>query len=104
LANCFVIICENEGENQRLYWLCYCLWQGKFFHQYLRGSVIEFITIYDFKKLVEEHFNKIEKDPTLFIQSIKSLQRIDTNIGNHKSCVKLFEEMKQGIVFKFLRQ
>jgi hypothetical protein len=104
LANCYIVISSTESENQKWYWSAYALWQGKCFHQYLRGSVIEFIIIKDCKDLLQQFYKKIEHNPKLFIDSIKMLQRIDSNIGNHKSCVKLFEEMKQGVVFKFLRQ
>jgi hypothetical protein len=48
--NCFVCIAGSEEEKEQLYWLCFALWYSKAFHYYLKGSVIQFITIDDIKE------------------------------------------------------
>ena len=62
-TNSFVIIFQNEEDCENLFFIAYSLWQTKFWHQYLVGSVIPFLRLPDFKKeffpkakiMMEEH-------------------------------------------------
>jgi len=101
-ANCFVIITDSNEECKRCYWLIYALWQGKCFHQILRGSVIEFVTIHDFAKVVKDCENKVNKNRVLFHKSIEMLQNVDKHVGGLKHSLKLSEQLKQAIVFRLL--
>ena len=49
-TNSFVIIFQNEEDCESLFFIAYSLWQTKFWHQYLVGSVISFLRLPDFKK------------------------------------------------------
>jgi hypothetical protein len=52
-VNCYVIYCKTEEDRNRLYYLCYALWITGKFKQLLVGSVIEFLRIHDFKKVLD---------------------------------------------------
>lgn len=43
--NCFVLFAKSKVERNMLYWLCFGLWQGNFFHPFLTGYVIPFIRL-----------------------------------------------------------
>jgi hypothetical protein len=43
-TNSFVIIFQNEEDCETLFFIAYSLWQTKFWHQHLVGSVIPFFT------------------------------------------------------------
>jgi len=49
-TNSFVIIFQNEEDCESLFFIAYSLWQTKFWHQHLVGSVISFLRLPDFKK------------------------------------------------------
>jgi hypothetical protein len=49
-TNSFVIIFQNEEDCEILFFIAYSLWQTKFWHQHLVGSVIPFLRLNDFKK------------------------------------------------------
>lgn len=49
-TNSFVIIFQNEKDKEDVFWIASSLWKSKFWIPFLRGSVIPFITIQEFKK------------------------------------------------------
>lgn len=77
---------------ERAYWLCYALWQSKKFHFFLRGSVVEFITVREFKSVLERFtnaaisqekldkmakaFNDIEKFERLTMLKLQTLNQL----------------------------
>ena len=68
-TNSFVIIFQNEEDCESLFFIAYSLWQTKFWHQHLVGSVIPFLRLNDFKKVLANHFgshltNKLEACPS----------------------------------------
>ncbi|WP_428831791.1 DUF6943 family protein [Flavobacterium yafengii] len=48
-TNSFVILFQNEEDQETVFWLAYSLWKSKFWHQSLIGSVIPFLRIQYFK-------------------------------------------------------
>ena len=49
-ANSFVFIFEKENDCENIFFLAYSLWQTKFWHPLLIGSVIPFLRLPYFKK------------------------------------------------------
>ena len=49
-TNSFVIIFSNEEDCESLFFIAYSLWQTKFWHQFLCGSVIPFLNLHDIRK------------------------------------------------------
>ena len=49
-TNSFVIIFENESDFDTINLTAYALWKTKFWHQFLRGSVIPFLNLHDIRK------------------------------------------------------
>lgn len=91
-ANCFLVISDDPMAVERAYWLCYALWQSKKFHFFLRGSVVEFITVREFKSVLERFtnaaisqekldkmakaFNDIEKFERLTMLKLQTLNQL----------------------------
>ncbi|MHB1107263.1 MAG: DUF6943 family protein [Lutibacter sp.] len=50
--NCFVIITNSDEVRESLFYLCLSLKIGRYFSNYLKGSVIPFICIADTKKVI----------------------------------------------------
>ncbi|MEO8173118.1 MAG: hypothetical protein ABI581_08550 [Sediminibacterium sp.] len=67
--NCFVLTCEDPSDRENYYWLIYALWAGGRFHEFLCGSVIEFIHIRDLKKLI-----------SLSVSEVKDIQKVSTTL------------------------
>lgn len=94
--NCFKIEAENEDVKEILYWISFALWKANSFHQLLRGSVIPFITINDYKNLVAEKFIVVNKNKTEFAESIKKLRFIEIKEKQFKENLKLIQELKRA--------
>lgn len=53
--NCFVCVCCSMEEREFYYWLLFALWQAKYWHQFLTGSVIEFLRLPDLREQLQKH-------------------------------------------------
>ncbi len=103
-ANCFVFVADNENEKWHFFNLCDALWQGKYFHPLLIGSVIEFIRIDEFAVALH-HANITVSDKideyNLFLDHIKEL---DKHRNNLLSQIKLIHQVKQAMYYKMLKK
>ncbi len=99
-ANCFVVSVENEDERNRLYWLCFSLWQANAFHPLLAGSVIPFIRIKDFKTTLLKH---LPVDHHKQNKAIKALQSLEEQERLYKHNLQLIQEAKQAFLYRYLK-
>jgi len=103
-ANCFVITCKSDKLREQLFWLCYGMWQSKAFHIYLRGSVIPFISIVEFRKAINEAFNKVEADKPKFDKSVNSLQLLEQKQKRFYENIQLIEEAKRIVMYRYIKR
>src|SRR5690606_29945598 len=101
--NCFVCICCDENEKQRLYWLFYGLWQGFYFQPFLTGSVISFIRLDDLKQVAQIAFTKISEQPEHFDKSISMLKILDEKSKVIAEQIKLIKVAKKALMYKVLK-
>lgn len=101
--NCFVVHCRSEEEYETYYWLCYALWQGHTFRPHLIGSVIEFIRLPEFKKVLETAMKKIQTQQDQFEITLISLQQLNETHQNITAQLELIKQMKKIMVFKLLQ-
>ena len=102
--NCFIITCKSEKLRDQLYWLCYGMWQSKAFHIYLRGSVIPFISIVEFRKALKEAFSKVEDDKVKFDKSVNSLQLLEQRQKQFYNSIQLIEEAKRIVMYRYIKR
>ena len=76
-VNSFVCICKSEKESKILYWTAYFLFKNKSIHRLLRGSVIPFVSIREYKKEFNMYHRHIEEVPTKFTKSALILERLN---------------------------
>ncbi|MGB0424874.1 MAG: DUF6943 family protein, partial [Flavobacteriales bacterium] len=75
--NCFVCLLKKPDLVDQVYWIAYALWKSRQLEMFLRGSVIPFITIGEYRKhflrtikAAEEKEQQLEK----LIQTFKLLE------------------------------
>ena len=92
-TNSFVIIFQQEEDCENFYFIAFSLWQTKFWHHYLTGSVIPFLRLPDFKKefnpraktMMEEHEHHQKN-----IAALKLLEQKENQFNeNIKLCIVL---------------
>ena len=69
-TNSFVIIFENESDFDTINLTAYALWKTKFWHQFLRGSVIPFLNLHDIRKEFSIKVNQEIKDHTEHVKTL----------------------------------
>jgi hypothetical protein len=60
--NCFMVSADSKTELMKLYNYAYLLWKSNKFSMFLVGSVIPFLRIQDFKKVLFETMNNPNLD------------------------------------------
>ena len=50
--NSFIVPFQKDEDCESVFFIAYCLWQTKFWYQFLLGSVIPFLRFPDFKKCI----------------------------------------------------
>lgn len=103
-ANCFALISKTDKEAEDLYHVALALWQTKFWHQFLIGSVILFLRINDFKieflekskEMLSEHEEHVK-----VMAKIKELQKVSDLFNQN---LALIEEMKRVVLYKYCKR
>ena len=103
-TNSFVIIFQNEEDCESLFFIAYSLWQTKFWHQHLVGSVIPFLRLNDFKKeffvrskmMMEEH-----EAHTKHIAALKLLEKKEKQFHEN---INLINDMRRVILYRYCRK
>lgn len=101
--NCFVVTCSNETKKDFYFTLCFALWKSKSFHIYLTGSVIEFIRISDFKKLLQEHGHRLQNSNGQFFKTVNQVKAIEQKEVLMKQQLQLLGDLKVAMLRQFLK-
>lgn len=101
--NCFVCLCKDEEEKQRLYWLFYGLWQGMYFNPFITGSVIPFIRLDDLKQIIKTALAKIELMPEQFNKNISTLQLLNHHSNVITEQINLIKQAKKALMYQVLK-
>ncbi len=80
------------------------MWQSKAFHIFLRGSVIPFISIVEFRKALKEAFLKVEDDKVKFDKSVNSLQLLEQKQKQFYNSIQLIEEAKRIVMYRYIKR
>jgi hypothetical protein len=98
--NCFVCIANNEEEKEQLYWLCFALWYSKSFHFYLKGSVIQFITIDDTKNCLSKSLLKSYQNKADFQAAIQQAKKFEELENIYEKNLQLIRQARRAIFYK----
>lgn len=102
--NCFAILCQDEQQREFYKSLLYGLWISKAFHQVLVGSVIEFIRINDFKKLVAETAKRLQMKQADFENDLKKIRSYEQLERQYLSQAALLSDIKKAVIYRHLRR
>ena len=92
--NCFKVIAKNETDLEVLFWLSFALWKGRKFEIYLTGSVIPFLRVTDFRKIISEHYELAIENPTELHKTVKYLQLVEEKEQQLTNNLKLVKQLK----------
>ncbi|MCD9015238.1 DUF6943 family protein [Parachryseolinea silvisoli] len=101
-VNSFVVSCQSQAHCDHFYSLCYALWKGKYFHPHLCGSVVQFIRIREFKRVVQlamDNLNGKEDSLPAVVAALKKIEHTELVIHQQLATIA---QMKKLLVSRML--
>lgn len=102
-TNSFVIIFENEEDFDTINLTAYALWKTKFWHQFFRGSVIPFLSLYDIRKEFSIKVNQEVKDHKEHLKNIQALKLLEQSEKRFNENLNLINDMRRVILYRYCK-
>jgi len=103
--NCFVLLFSSEEEKEYFYWVTMGLWYSKAFYSELQGSVIPFIRLPNFKRVLVSTVANLSANPVKIASSLSaSLSKLDVLERQFMRNLALIKEAKQLVLYKYIRK
>jgi len=103
-TNSFVIIFEKEEDCESLFFVAYSLWQTKFWHQFLIGSVIPFLRLPDFKKEFNPQASLMMVEHEQHLKNVEALKLLEKKEKQYKEDMNLINDLRRAILYRYNRK
>ena len=103
-TNSFVIIFQNEEDCESLFFIAYSLWQTKFWHQHLVGSVIPFLRLNDFKKQFNPQSRLMMVEHEQHQKNVAALKLLEKKEKQYKEDMMLINDLRRAILYRYHRK
>lgn len=100
-TNSFVIIFENESDFDSINLTAYALWKTKFWHQFLKGSVIPFLSLQDIRMEFSMKVNQEIKDYEEHVKSVQALKLLEQSEKRFHENLNLINDMRRVILHRY---
>jgi hypothetical protein len=103
-TNSFVIIFEKEEDCESLFFVAYSLWQTKFWHQFLIGSVIPFLRLQEFKKEFNPQASLMMLEHEQHLKNVAALKLLEKKEKQYKEDMMLINDIRKAILYRYCRK
>ena len=103
-TNSFVVIFEKEEDCESLFFIAYSLWQTKFWHQHLVGSVIPFLRLPDFKKEFNPKATSMMQEHEQHQKNVAALKLLEKKEKQYKEDMMLINDLRRAILYRYHRK
>ena len=103
IANSFVVIFENDHDCENIFWITYSLWQSKFWHRNLVGSVIPFLRIADFIKEFSTKADAMLNDFEAHQKSVEALRLLTLKENQFHENINLINDLRRVIIHRYCK-
>ena len=103
-TNSFVVIFEKEEDCESLFFVAYSLWQTKFWHQFLIGSVIPFLRLPDFKKEFNPKASLMMVEHEQHLKNVEALKLLEKKEKQYKEDIILINDLRLAILYRYNRK
>ena len=97
--NCFVCKTYSDEEVNYLFWISFFIFKNRSIYRLLRGSVIPFVTIREYKKEFQRFLEKAISRKSTFIKSVELLENLQEQKMNMKQNLSRVEEVIESVAF-----
>ena len=102
-TNSYVLIFENDDDCENIFWITYSLWQSKFWHRNLVGSVIPFLRISDFIKEFSAKADEMLSDFEEHQKNVKALQLLEAKATQFNQNINLINDLRRVILHRYCK-
>ena len=102
--NCFAVELRTLEDVERFKSLCQILLQSQVFSQYLKGSVIPFLSIRDFRTIVSRYLELVNNLPAGFSHLVEVLAAIAEQEQKNRSMLSLLSQYRMALIADFTQQ
>ena len=103
-TNSFVVIFEKEDDCESLFFVAYSLWQTKFWHPFLVGSVIPFLRLPDFKKEFNPQASLMMLEHEQHLKNVAALKLLEKKEKQYKEDMLLINDLRRAILYRYCRK
>ena len=103
-TNSFVVIFEKEEDCESSFFVAYSLWQTKFWHQFLIGSVIPFLRLPDFKKEFNPQASLMMVEQEQHLKNVAALKLLEKKEKQYKEDMMLINDLRKAILYRYCRK
>ena len=103
-TNSFVVIFEKEEDCESLFFVAYSLWQTKFWHPFLVGSVIPFLRLPDFKNEFIPKASLMMAEHEEHKKNVAALKLLEQKEKQFHENINLINDMRRVILYRYCRK
>ena len=103
-TNSFVIILQNEEDCESLFFIAYSLWQTKFWHPFLVGSVIPFLRLPDFKNEFIPKASLMMSEHNEHLKNVATLKLLEQQEKQFHQNINLINDLRKVILYRYCRK
>jgi hypothetical protein len=103
-TNSFVIIFSNEKDLDNIFLVAYSLWQTKFWHPFLIGSVIPFLRLPDFIKEFNPQSSLMMVEHEQHLKNVAALKLLEQKENQRKEELLLINDLRKAILYRYCRK
>jgi hypothetical protein len=100
-TNSFVIIFQNEEDCESVFFIGYSLWQTKFWHPFLVGSVIPFLRLTDFKNEFIPKASLMMAEHEEHKKNVAALKLLEQKEKQFHENINLINDMRRVILYRY---
>lgn len=93
---------EIDTEIKNAFEICFMVYNSNILKNYLRGSVIPFLSLHEYKKIIKPIFSNPIQFEDITIKKLKSLQLLDEAIKLQQDKHKYYNQLKTVIAHELL--
>ena len=95
--NCFVCQTYSDEEATYLYWIAFFIFKNKSIFRLLRGSVIPFVSIHEYRKEFSVFIDKALSKKNAFKKNVEVLEKLQERKMNMKRNLSKLEDVMISI-------
>ncbi len=103
-TNSFVIIFQNEEDCESVFFIAYSLWQTKFWHPFLVGSVIPFLRLPNFKNEFIPKASLMMAEHEEHKKNVAALKLLEQKEKQFHENINLINDMRRVILYRYCRK